>query len=524
MQLGHILLPNQYEKPNPMTHQLLSKVVEQCFPSSSNLDTNTQKFIQLVNKDYCFHDQQIKEYKKLVQVAERQNHQIDCLLKEEINHEQNALMQLIQCINNFHTDVQLEANEHTSFETVIDYFTKEIKRKNDTENNLIQAKEIAEKAAYARSEFLSMMSHEIRTPLNAVIGTTYLLIEDAPSPKQFKQLSMLKSSAEDLMRLINDILDYSKIEADKIDLEKKPFDLIKLLNHVKNSNIVKAEQNKNNIRLLIDTSIPPLVIGDSLRIGQVVTNLVSNAVKFTQNGLVTVEALLVAKKTETVTIAIHVKDNGIGIAKADHEKIFEKFTQANEYTTRKYGGTGLGLAISSKLLERMDSKLNLKSELGEGSNFSFEISLPYEKGDHEIINSDPVIESNDLFGLKILLAEDNEYNSIIATTFLENWNANVDIAWNGKEAVEMALKNNYDVVLMDLQMPVMNGYDATTKILTQKPNLPIVALTASALHSIIDKAFESGMIAYVTKPFEPQQLCSTILKHAVIINSKNNLN
>lgn len=506
-----------------MTHQSLSRVVEECFPSSSNMDSQTKKFVQLVNEDYFLHDQQIKKYKQLVQLAEIQNHQIDCLLKEEINHEQNALRQLIQCINNFHTDVQLEANEHTSFETVIDYFTKEIKRKNDTENSLIQAKEIAEKAAYARSEFLSMMSHEIRTPLNAVIGTTYLLIDDAPSPKQFKQLSMLKSSAEDLMRLINDILDYSKIEADKIDLEKKQFNLIDLLNHVKNSNIVKAEQNKNNIRLLIDTSIPPLVIGDSLRIGQVITNLVSNAVKFTQSGLVTVEALLVAKKTETVTIAIHVKDNGIGIDKADHEKIFEKFTQANEYTTRKYGGTGLGLAISAKLLERMDTKLNLKSELGEGSDFSFEISLPYENDTKEI-NSETIIESNDLFGLKILLAEDNEYNSIIATTFLENWNANVDIAWNGEEAVEMALKNNYDVVLMDLQMPIMNGYEATTKILTQKPNLPIVALTASALHSIIDKAFESGMIAYITKPFEPNELCSTIQKHALPIINKKNLN
>ncbi len=506
-----------------MTHQLLSKVVEQCFPSSSNLDSQTQKFVQLVNEDYYLHDQQIKEYKQLAQMAEKQSQKIDVLLKKELHNEQNALQKLVDCINNFHSEVVLEVTEQMTFETAIDYFTKEIKRKKDTENSLIQAKEIAEKAAYARSEFLSMMSHEIRTPLNAVIGTTYLLIEDAPSPKQFKQLSMLKSSAEDLMRLINDILDYSKIEADKIDLEKKPFDLINLLNHVKNSNIVKAEQNKNNIRLLIDTSIPPLVIGDSLRIGQVVTNLVSNAVKFTQSGLVTVEALLVAKNTETVTISIHVKDNGIGIAKADHEKIFEKFTQANEYTTRKFGGTGLGLAISAKLLERMDTKLNLKSELGEGSDFSFEISLPYETDPKEV-NDETIIESNDLFGLKILLAEDNEYNSIIATTFLENWNAQVDIAWNGEEAVEMALTNNYDVVLMDLQMPIMNGYDATTKILSQKPNLPIVALTASALHSIIDKAFESGMIAYVTKPFEPHELCSTIRKHALSIINKKNLN
>ncbi len=190
IRLVYFLLPNHYEKPNPMTHQLLSKVVEQCFPSSSKIDSQTQKFIQLVNEDYYLHDQQIKEYKKLVQLAERQNHQIDCLLKEEINHEQNALKQLIQCINNFHTDVHLQANKHTSFETVIDSITKEVKRKNDTENNLIQAKEIAEKAAYARSEFLSMMSHEIRTPLNAVIGTTYLLIKDAPSPKQFKLIHL----------------------------------------------------------------------------------------------------------------------------------------------------------------------------------------------------------------------------------------------------------------------------------------------------------------------------------------------
>jgi len=384
-----------------------------------------------------------------------------------------------------------------------------------------RAKEVAEKAAMARSEFLSMMSHEIRTPLNAVVGFTYLLLQGKYLPEQDEQLHLLKFSAENLLALINDILDFNKIESGKVELEKTSYNLLKLINQIKNTNFSKAQDNGNNIRVMFDTQIPTIVIGDPLRLGQIINNLVSNAVKFTHSGIVVIEAMLLKQTHDIAQIQFTVKDNGIGIAPENQQRIFEIFTQASESTTRQYGGSGLGLAICNGLLEMMNSRMELESKPGKGSAFSFTVDMAYSQHADEIstAGSKDIVTDPDLTGTKVLLVEDNHVNILVASTFLERWNTKVDTAENGKLAIEKIKTNQYHIVLMDLHMPEMNGYEACREIMKLKPKLPIIALTASAMLNIRDKAFDVGMVDYVTKPFEPNELYEKIRKNRLPLSS-----
>lgn len=500
-----------------MYHQLLQRQVKKFLPEEFVKNNNFDKFFNAISESYhsAARDKELSEH--AFYLNEKEFAAINIRLKNEIEQRKKTIDNLIDAVQKLDAknNIKLEEDVH-NLDDIFTYLKHLIEKKNETEIELIAAKEIAEKAAMARSEFLSMMSHEIRTPLNAVVGTTYLLMQDNPLEHQQKYLDILKFSAENLMLLINDILDFNKIESGKINLEKAPFNITKLLTQVKNSNNKSAHENKNRIRTMVDDEIPATLFGDSLRLGQILTNLVSNAVKFTKNGIVTVECLMLQKTDDEVTIQLSIEDNGIGIAKENQEKIFEKFTQASDSTTREFGGTGLGLAITKKLVEVMGGNIVLQSELNKGSKFSFSITLPFaETNDDE---SELVIDNSkiyDLSKLNILLVEDNEFNSIIASTFLKKWNANVELAWNGQEAINLSRETDFDIVLMDLHMPVMNGYEATKEILKNKPKTPILALTASAMLNIKDKAYDSGMIDYVNKPFNPNELYEKIRKYAV---------
>ncbi len=347
------------------------------------------------------------------------------------------------------------------------------------------------------------------------------MLQGAYLPEQDEQLHLLKFSAENLLALINDILDFNKIESGKVALEKTPFQLLKLINQAKNTNFTKAQDNGNNIRVMFDTQIPPVVIGDPLRLGQVINNLVSNAVKFTHNGIVIIEVMMLKQTADVVQIQFTVKDNGIGIDPANQKRIFEIFTQESDSTTRQYGGSGLGLAICNGLLEIMNSNISLDSTPGKGSAFSFILDMPYSQQTTEQVadGSRASVTDPDLSGTRVLLVEDNHVNTLVATTFLKRWNTIVDTAENGVIAVEKVIANNYHVILMDLHMPEMNGYDACKQIIQLKPKLPVIALTASAMLNIRDKAFEVGMIDYVTKPFEPNELYEKIRKNRLPLDS-----
>jgi PAS domain S-box-containing protein len=386
-----------------------------------------------------------------------------------------------------------------------------------SEAELIKAKELAEQAAIAKSQFLSTMSHEIRTPMNAVIGFTHLLLQHEPRPDQLEYLNILKFSSENLLVLINDILDFNKIEAGKIEFEEVDFNLNRLIDNIRLAQVQRAQEKNVKLKLMMDGDLPNAVIGDPIRLGQILTNLISNAVKFTKEGKVVISATLAEKHKDHTVIDFEVEDTGIGIAPDKIESIFESFTQASSDTTRKFGGSGLGLTISKRLLELQGSKIKVKSELGEGSVFSF--SMKFKNSTKQL---SPVLENiqdiKSLKGTRILIAEDNQINVLLAKQFMKQWDVDCDVAENGVIAFELIQTNNYDLVLMDLQMPEMDGYETTEKVRRlagdKYAKLPIIALTASAMLDIKDKAFESGMNDYVSKPFNPDDLYRKIATYS----------
>ncbi|MTI22828.1 PAS domain S-box protein, partial [Fulvivirga sp. RKSG066] len=392
---------------------------------------------------------------------------------------------------------------------------EDITTRKQYEERLLEAKEEAEMASKAKEDFLSTMSHEIRTPLNAVIGMAHLLQDEDPLPHQIENLNALRFSADNLLVLINDILDYNKIESGKVTFEKIEVDLKHLISRIRKSLLLKAQEKGIRFNAIFDSDIPDVVMTDPVRLNQIITNLLSNAIKFTENGFVKVEVLLEEEDEATATVSFLIKDSGIGIPKDQQDKIFDRFSQAEKTTTRIYGGTGLGLAITKKLVELQGGNIELRSESNKGSEFSF--TLTFDKGrvkpKHQEDAEQEVFPSN-LSGTKILVVEDNQINQVVAEKFLRKWNISVEIANHGKEALEILKKESFDLVLMDLQMPVMGGYEATAEMKADKSlkDLPIIALTASALTEERERVFKSGMNDFVTKPLNAQELYSKIAK------------
>jgi signal transduction histidine kinase/CheY-like chemotaxis protein len=365
----------------------------------------------------------------------------------------------------------------------------------------------------AKSEFLSTMSHEIRTPLNAIIGLVHILLKGKPSSSQKDTLEVVLFSANNLLVLVNDILDYSKLEENKMKLEKIDMDLREI-----GKNIIKgaqsfADSKKIKLEYEFDKDIPEQVLGDPTRITQVITNLVHNAIKFTDEGWVRLS--LQAEKVDThhITITIAVKDSGIGILPDEQQIIFKRFTQADSSTSRKYGGTGLGLAISRKILALYNVELQLNSEGGRGSTFWFTLSFP-------IVYRKKILSTGSLTGMDkplqdytILLAEDNPLNAMIAKTILEDFGAGVELAGNGREAVEKFNAAVHHVIIMDLNMPEMDGFEATKQLRSKGVTVPVIALTATLPAEIAGKIKAAGFTDIIVKPFDPDGLCRTILKY-----------
>jgi signal transduction histidine kinase/CheY-like chemotaxis protein len=391
--------------------------------------------------------------------------------------------------------------------------------------NLEMAIDKAEKSSHAKSEFLSTMSHEIRTPLNAVIGMSNLLMMGDPRPDQVENLEILKFSASNLLAIVNDVLDFNKIESGKVIFENIRFNLAELMHNICGGQIIKANEKGLIFKLKIDDALRnKIVIGDPTRITQIIFNLVSNAIKFTRQGYVEVKVSVVEDRHNQVIIRFSVKDSGIGIERDNLKAIFEPFTQESITTTRKYGGTGLGLAIVKRLLELRGVQMHVVSKPGQGSEFSFNLDLPVATDKLEEATVQPSVDLNseqDMHSLHILVAEDNMVNTMLMKKFFSKWKVQSSFAENGERAVEMMHYGNFDIVLMDLQMPVLNGFDAAIEIRkmadSQKANIPIIALTASALTDIREKVFSSGMNDYVSKPFKPEELKEKIL---TLVNRK----
>jgi PAS domain S-box-containing protein len=390
----------------------------------------------------------------------------------------------------------------------------DISSKKRVELELIAAKEEAVQLNRAKDLFISVMSHEIRTPLNAVIGMANILLDDEPKESQKENLDILKFSADNLMTLINDVLDFTKIETGNIELEKANVNLREMVLRVNNSLRFKAKEKGIYLQQNVDDKMPQFVVADSARLVQILLNMVSNAIKFTDTGGVSINLTILEESSNNVRVRFEVADTGIGIPEDKLGTIFESFKQASADTTRKYGGTGLGLAISKRLVEIHDSRINVESVVGEGSTFSFIIT--FNKADSLIISADSKMEIG--LSLSVLVVDDNQINRILVNKVLQKWGTKVDFAENGQEAInKIEATKSYDVVLMDVHMPIMGGLEAT-QILRANADpyyrqLPIVALTASMLSSEVNQMTDAGMNDFILKPFDPKTLYDKLARY-----------
>lgn len=403
---------------------------------------------------------------------------------------------------------------------------KDIRESKKVKEAIINAREKAEQAVVAKNSFLANMSHEIRTPMNAIIGFTDLLAQSELDENQKECVDSVKLAGINLLAIINDILDFSKIESGKITIENVKFNLKETLKNIYNLLSVKAKEKQIEYDFFLDATLPDIVMGDSIRLNQILINLIGNAIKFTEQGSITVSVKKIEENATSFKIKFIVKDTGIGIEKDKIDAVFDRFSQANSETTRKFGGTGLGLSIAKNLVELQGGKMNLKSELGKGSEFSFE--LIYKKVDGNVIDKEDkrIIVSHQHKGqVKILLCEDNQLNQSLAKKVFKKFGFDFEIADNGKVGLEKLKTGKYDIILMDLQMPEMDGYQATTIIRNElKLNIPIVAMTAHSLVGEKEKCIEIGMNDYIGKPFTQDDLyykiCLNLSQSAVNLESQ----
>ena len=389
--------------------------------------------------------------------------------------------------------------------------TSEIEYVKNIEEELRKARDDAQRMSRTKDEFLANMSHEIRTPMNGVIGTLQLLEDTSLTESQREYVNVAYKSADALLSILNDILDLSKIEAGKLEFEAIPFDLRGIVNDVVMLHALKAEQNGIYLNSEIDESLPERVVGDPTRIRQVLVNLISNAIKFTSEGGVTVRLKLKLKDEKDVLIRVEVEDTGVGIPTNKHQKLFMAFEQADGSTTRKHGGSGLGLAIVRQLVEMMHGNLGIDSEVGVGSKFWFVIPLGIARDDELAV---PLVVDEDnpiMLEGRVLLVEDNPINQMVAKKMLEKIGLQSALAENGKEALEILKQESFDVVLMDCQMPEMDGFEATRlwreqEMLSHSGYLPIVAMTANVMEGDRERCLASGMDDYLGKPVRKAEL------------------
>jgi PAS domain S-box-containing protein len=487
-----------------------------------NKPTGEYSFVSNAVKDLLDYDPDELIGKNYLEFIHPEDATIAKTFYEDILAGKSVLNMQYRMRKKFGTYIWMESNAKPIFNssselTDIQTSARNITYRKKVEEELIKAKEDAEELTKAKSLFLSMMSHEIRTPMNAIIGLTNLLLQELPRPDQTESLKLLKFSGDNLLTIINDILDFSKIEAGKIELENIDFDLFELLSNIKLMLQQRAEDKGISLYFKFDNKVPRVVKGDQVRIAQIITNLVSNAIKFTEKGYVELSVESKGPEEGKHKILLKTKDTGIGIEADKVKLIFESFSQARSDTTRKFGGTGLGLSISKRLLNLMNSEIEVKSKVGEGSEFYFTLLL--EKGEVSTQVDATKNNAKDILNLNVnvLLVDDNRVNQIVATNFLKKWGVKVDVADNGRTSLEMVKNKSYHLVLMDIQMPIMDGYEAAREIRSWEDpyfqNIPIIALTAEAMTEIKEQAFASGMNDFITKPFQPEELQSKIFQH-----------
>ncbi|MFM2083688.1 MAG: hypothetical protein RLY95_506 [Pseudomonadota bacterium] len=495
-----------------IAHQLLLRQISR-YLSAKDLESPTVvKFLRAVESSYLDAERNKELYEQAIALNDSEYRKITTQLKTELDQQKQLQQLLIEAIQRLRGDLNLDLPDEASILDLISFLNLQIERSKEMETQLMAAKRTAEDANQAKSEFLSMMSHEIRTPLNAIIGLSYIIHKENSLESFNENFYALQLSANNLNLLINDILDFSKIEAGKLELESSPLNLRTLLSDAVKALELKANEKGNRLTLALPDTMHEWVTSDLVRLNQIMFNLIANACKFTHDGIIKVGYTELRSNEKEVYATISVEDTGIGIAEDKQSVIFESFTQANTNTTRKYGGSGLGLVITKRLLNLLGSDIQLRSELGVGSCFYFDIRFALAQSDASgaapgtSIQKSAAPGSDGLAGLRILLVEDHPINIAVAKKILESWKATVEVAENGLIATQKFDPERFDVILMDIQMPVMDGYDATATLRAKGHTVPIIALTASASMSDMNKIIKCGMNDFVSKPFNPNDL------------------
>ncbi|MEQ8470866.1 MAG: response regulator [Marinoscillum sp.] len=410
------------------------------------------------------------------------------------------------------------ASQTKGLKVVNSSLQREIEERKRREQELIEAREAAEQGVRSKDQFLSNMSHEIRTPMNGILGMSNILLNTNLDENQHKYLKAIDYSAKNLLVIINDILDLSKINAEKLELDKSNFKIKDVIKSVEHSLRFKAQEKGIDLDIKLNENLPKVISGDPVRFGQILLNLAGNAVKFTDQGSVLIQCKLEAEFDNVFRIKVEVIDTGIGIENDRINTIFESFTQASPEVSTKYGGTGLGLPISRRLIELHHGTLKVKSKPGEGSNFTFTLDFGTPLADTASSTNERQVfmAPEERSNVQILLVEDNQINQMVAQNLLTKYGFSLDIANHGKEAIEKVKLKDYDVILMDVQMPEMNGLEATKYIRTQlsgdKSKVKIIAMTASVLKREIEICLEAGMDDYIPKPYNPQELYDKIIR------------
>ncbi len=422
----------------------------------------------------------------------------------------------VMCLQDYNDENKFSLDDANVLEFIANQIAIAIQRRTMLDNVILASRK-AEEAAQSKQQFMSTISHEIRTPLNEVIGITNLLLQGKPREDQMDYIKTLRFSGNHLLTLVNDVLDYNKMESGKIVFEQTQFNLSVFLNDIMRSYSFRSKAKNLEFDIVKENDVPDFVIGDPIRLNQIMSNLLSNALKFTQQGSVHVIIRELERCDNRSKIEFKVRDTGLGIPRDKHSMIFESFTQASPDTTRHYGGTGLGLSICKKLVELQGGKIDVESEPGKGSTFRFFLSFGISEKKENVQTSESSESYTGLEGKRVLMAEDNKINFFVANKFLAGWGIIVTHAENGKIALDILEKEDFDLVIMDLHMPVMDGIEAT-RIIRQSDNprfnkIPIVALTAAIMSESHDKIDDLSINDYVLKPFKPRDLFDKILRH-----------
>jgi PAS domain S-box-containing protein len=384
-----------------------------------------------------------------------------------------------------------------------------------TQQELQWAKEKAENAMQARSRFLSQMSHELRTPLNGIIGSSNLLVNETSELERKRQLEILKESGEHMLSLVNDILDYSKIDAGKLEMEKAPFNLLQTLNEIRNFFESQSQGKPVKFDVQFSQGLDRYFLGDATKLKQVLNNLLSNAFKFTREGNVRLLVMVKQADSQKAQVYVEVLDTGIGIPDDKKESVFESFTQADSSTSRKFGGTGLGLSISKKIVEACGGQLQLESKTNQGSRFYFTLHLTYYMETDRLEATKSTVALTPFNNLKVLLIEDNPVNMLVANKFLEKWNVKTVKAINGREGIDAFGRDKFNLVLVDLDMPVMDGFEFLEQARLQNQEVPVVAFTAAAYENMYEDLTGKGFTDIIQKPFRPEELYNKVNKHTI---------